>query len=82
LQFFLTGKTQDVTPLVRDFIARDESVKNSSHNTANTNVIWHHNKLLALNEGGQPVSLDTNDLRQCQLYTFAKTWEGPRCYLV
>jgi carotenoid cleavage dioxygenase-like enzyme len=55
---------------MRDFMARDESVKNASGNTANTNIIWHHNKLLALNEGAQPVELDVHDLKQCQPYAF------------
>lgn len=55
---------------MRDFMACDDSVKNISRNTANTNVIWHHNKLLALNEGSQPVDVDINDLIQCNTYTF------------
>lgn len=55
---------------MRDFGARDDSVKNCSGNTANTNLIWHHNKLLALNEGAPPVNLDPNDLTQCKLYSF------------
>lgn len=55
---------------MRDFMVCDDSVKNVSRNTANTNVIWHHNTLLALNEGGQPVKVDINDLTQCENYTF------------
>ena len=55
---------------MRDFMARDESARNISHNTANTNVVWHHNQLLALNEGGQPAQLDVNDLTSCKTYTF------------
>jgi carotenoid cleavage dioxygenase len=55
---------------MRDFMIRDDSVKNCSGNTANTNVVWHHNKLLALNEGSQPVEIDTNDLTRCTPYTF------------
>lgn len=55
---------------MRDFMVRDESVQNISHNTANTNIIWHHDKLLALNEGNQPVSLNENDLTECSVYTF------------
>lgn len=55
---------------MRDFMARDESVANCSGNTANTNVIWHHHKLLALNEGDQPIHVDINDLTQCKTYTF------------
>lgn len=55
---------------MRDSMVCDDSVKNVSRNTANTNVIWHHNTLLALNEGGQPVKVDINDLTQCETYTF------------
>lgn len=57
---------------MRDFMARDESVKHCSGNTANTNIIWHHDKLLALNEGGQPIELNSNDITQCQPYTFCE----------
>jgi carotenoid cleavage dioxygenase-like enzyme len=55
---------------MRDGLARDESVVNRSHNTANTNIIWHHDNLLALNEGGQPVRINQHDLTQCNNYTF------------
>lgn len=55
---------------MRDSMACDESVKDCSRNTANTNVIWHHNKLLALNEGSHPVNIDINDLTRCETYTF------------
>jgi len=55
---------------MRDFMVCDDSVKDHSRNTANTNVVWHHNRLLALNEGGEPVNMDINDLTQCNTYTF------------
>lgn len=55
---------------MRDLGACDESVANCSRNTANTNVIWHHNKLLALNEGGQPVNVDIDSLSECNIHTF------------
>jgi carotenoid cleavage dioxygenase len=60
---------------MRDFMERDDSVKNCSGNTANTNVIWHHSKLLALNEGGQPVNIDINDLSQCNTDTFNQIFD-------
>lgn len=55
---------------MRDFGARDESVKHLSGSTANTNVIWHHNQLLALNEGSLPFNLNSNDLTKGEFYTF------------
>lgn len=55
---------------MRDFMAQDESVKNCSRNTANTNVIWHHNQLLALNEGSLPFNLNKDDIAQGDIYTF------------
>lgn len=55
---------------MRDGMICDESVKDCPRNTANTNVIWHHEKLLALNEGGQPVQVDHSDLTQSSTYTF------------
>lgn len=55
---------------MRDLMYCDESVKNCSRNTANTNVIWHHNQLLALNEGSLPFKIDKNDITQGDVYTF------------
>jgi carotenoid cleavage dioxygenase-like enzyme len=55
---------------MRDLSMRDESVKHLSANTANTNVIWHHNQLLALNEGSLPSSIEKNNLTECSVYTF------------
>lgn len=55
---------------MRDLMVCDESVKDCSRNTANTNVIWHHNKLLALNEGSCPVNINIKDLTECETYTF------------
>lgn len=55
---------------MRDFMDCDESVKNISRNTANTNIIWHHDTLLALNEGAQPVQLEPNDLTSAKICTF------------
>ncbi|MBA2651604.1 MAG: carotenoid oxygenase family protein [Tatlockia sp.] len=58
---------------MRDLMACDDSVKQISRNTANTNVIWHHDNLLALNEGSPPVKLDRSDLRKCETYTFSQS---------
>lgn len=55
---------------MRDFMACDDSVKNCSRNTANTNVVWHHGKLLALNEGGQPMHVNPANLTECNIHTF------------
>lgn len=55
---------------MRDFSVRDESVKHLSGNTANTNIIWHHDRLLALNEGSLPFNINDNDLTQGNMYTF------------
>ncbi len=60
---------------MRDFMACDDSVKNSSRNTANTNVICHHGTLLALNEGAQPVQIEFNDLGAAKTYTFNQKFE-------
>ncbi len=40
-------------------------------NPANTSMIWHGGKLLALNEGGRPWSLDPKDLSTFGEYDFA-----------
>jgi carotenoid cleavage dioxygenase len=40
----------------------DPSVQGVPYNTANTNIILHGGKLLALMEGAQPVALDPRDL--------------------
>ena len=55
---------------MRDFGVQDESVKNCSRSTSNTNVIWHHNHLLALNEGSLPFDIDRNDIAKGDIYTF------------
>lgn len=40
----------------------DPSVQGKHYNTANTNIILHGGKLLALMEGSQPVAMDPRDL--------------------
>lgn len=58
---------------MRDFGVRNEAVKHLSGSTANTNVIWHHERLLALNEGSLPYQIDRHDLTHCDVYTFNQT---------
>jgi carotenoid cleavage dioxygenase-like enzyme len=55
---------------MRDRMARDPLAGATSHNTANTNVIWHHGKLLALNEGGLPLVMDPINLETLGLTDF------------
>jgi len=47
---------------MRDRMVRDEHAGDCSHNTANTNVVWHHGQLLALNEGGLPLVVEPSTL--------------------
>ncbi len=60
---------------MRDHGTRDESVKHCSGSTANTNVIWHHNQLLALNEGSLPYCVDTQDMTRGEVYSFKQTFD-------
>lgn len=55
---------------MRDFMACDESVQSASRNTANTNVVWHADKLLALNEGAPPMAMDVHNLATQGIYDF------------
>lgn len=55
---------------MRDRLARDPEAKAIAHNTANTNVVWHHDRLLALNEGGLPVVLEPKSLETLALTDF------------
>ncbi len=55
---------------MRDRMARDPDAGAISHNTANTNVVWHHERLLALNEGGLPLVMDPQSLETLALTDF------------
>tara|TARA_R110000824_G_scaffold390760_24_gene588146 strand:+ start:23427 stop:24857 length:1431 start_codon:yes stop_codon:yes gene_type:complete len=46
-------------------------------NVANTNIVWHAGKLLALDEGNQPVAMDGDTLETCGSWTFEGKYEGP-----
>jgi carotenoid cleavage dioxygenase len=46
-------------------------------NTANTAVVWHHGKLLALWEGGPPTEIRLPDLDTIGLYTFQGKLQHP-----
>ncbi len=59
---------------MRDLMVCDDSVKNCPRNTANTNIVWHHDRLLALNEGGQPQNVDIKHFGNCKPYDFQSTF--------
>jgi carotenoid cleavage dioxygenase len=46
-------------------------------NVANTNIVWHAGKLLALDEGNQPVAMDGDTLETSGSWTFDGKYEGP-----
>ncbi|MCS6977271.1 MAG: carotenoid oxygenase family protein [Gemmatales bacterium] len=46
-------------------------------NTANTSVLWHHGRLLALWEGGPPTEVRLPDLETVGLYTFGGKLKHP-----
>ena len=50
----------------RNPYTNDERVKNLSNSTANTNVVVHHGKLLALKEDSPPYALDPGTLENPQ----------------
>jgi carotenoid cleavage dioxygenase-like enzyme len=51
----------------------DPSVQGKPYNTANTNIILHGGKLLALMEGAQPVALDPRDLSTLGVHDYDGT---------
>ena len=46
-------------------------------NVANTNIVFHGGKLLALDEGNQPVALDANTLDTKGSWDFGGKYQGP-----
>ncbi|HUD51000.1 carotenoid oxygenase family protein [Parvibaculum sp.] len=48
-----------------------------AHNVANTNVVWHGGKLLALDEGSRPFAMDGDTLEPKGSWTFEGKYEGP-----
>lgn len=55
-------------------VAGAESIK---RNVANTNIVWHAGKLLALDEGNSPVAMDGDTLDTRGSWTFEGKYEGP-----
>ncbi len=55
----------------------DDSVKGLSRGTANTNIVFHHGKLLALKEDSLPVALDPLTLETTGSYNFGGGFTGP-----
>src|SRR5581483_10705593 len=55
----------------------DESVKGLSRGTANTNILVHHGKLLALKEDSQPVAMDPRTLETLGNYDFGGQLSSP-----
>jgi len=54
----------------RNPYADDEEVKGVDRSTANTSLLWHHGKLLALKEDGLPYELDPTTLETKGRYDF------------
>lgn len=46
-------------------------------NVVNTNIVWHGGKLLAIDEGNQPVAMDGDTLETKGSWNFAGKYEGP-----
>lgn len=51
--------------------------ENIKRNVANTNVVWHGGKLLAIDEGNSPVAMDGDTLETAGSWTFGGKYEGP-----
>lgn len=51
-----------------------EGIRN---NVANTNIVWHGGKLLALDEGNSPVAMDGDTLETRGTWTFDGKYQGP-----
>jgi carotenoid cleavage dioxygenase len=63
----------------RDFAgtASDPSVSNVKRNVANTNIVWHAGRLLALEEGNPPVAMDPDTLDTHGPFTWDGRLRGP-----
>ncbi|MDP2125072.1 MAG: carotenoid oxygenase family protein [Parvibaculum sp.] len=51
--------------------------ENVKRNVANTNIVWHAGKLLALDEGSSPVAMDGDTLETSGSWTFEDKYAGP-----
>jgi len=62
---------------VADVAAGDPRVAGATPNAANTNIVWHAGRLLALWEGGPPHALDPVTLETLGPHDFAGQLTGP-----
>lgn len=51
--------------------------ENIKRNVANTNVVWHAGKLMALDEGSSPVAMDGDTLETTGSWNFEGKYNGP-----
>lgn len=58
-------------------LTADPAVANEEYNTANTSIVWHSNRLLALMEGTIAVEIDPNDLSTLGNFDFDGQISGP-----
>jgi carotenoid cleavage dioxygenase len=58
-------------------MGHDPRAADIKRNVANTNIVWHGGKLLALEEGNPPVELDPVTLATHGPWTFEDGWQGP-----
>lgn len=58
-------------------LTSDPQVVGRPYNVANTNVIWHGGRLLALEEGSPPFELDPQTLESLGLFDYAGKLDGP-----
>ncbi len=58
-------------------MGHDPRAANLKRNVANTNIVWHGGKLLALEEGNPPVELDPVSLETKGPWTFDGGYAGP-----
>jgi carotenoid cleavage dioxygenase len=54
-----------------------DNPEGANKNTANTALVWHAGKLLALHEQGEPYEIDPNDLETLGAYTFGRRLHHP-----
>jgi carotenoid cleavage dioxygenase-like enzyme len=55
----------------------DPSVANEPYNTANTHIVWHGNRLMALHEGTNAVQLDPDTLATIGNFNYDGQIDGP-----
>ncbi len=57
--------------------ARAPGAEELSGNVANTNIVWHGGRLMAIDEGNSPVSMDPVTLETLGKWQFGGKYEGP-----